>query len=161
MKTCYILIGVPASGKSTWSSNNFGNSVITASSDNNIECVAQSYGFTYSETFKDLIAFATKVFERDLQYAIDYNENIVIDRTNVSPKVRKRFIDMFKKSDYKVIAVYFPTPKIDEWERRLKSRPGKFIPQDVLNSMATNLVEPGLHEGFDEIIQGELHEKST
>ena len=152
MSKCYILIGVPASGKSTWTNTNDHLYDAIASSDATIEAVAESYGFTYSETFKDLISFAQKVFERDLQSAIDLGDNIIIDRTNLTPKVRKKFIDQFKKAGYEVIAVFFETPDVVEWDRRLRSREGKFIPQDVLNSMANNLTYPSLDEGFDKII---------
>ena len=156
MKNCYILIGVPASGKSTWVNNNVNLYEAIASSDNTIETVAEEYGFTYSETFNNLIKFATMVFERDLEVAIELEKNIVIDRTNLTPKVRKRFIDMFKKAGYTVIAVVFETPEADEWKRRLDSRPGKFIPQTVLDSMSKNFVYPNVDEGFDYVIKGDL-----
>ncbi len=154
MANCYILIGVPASGKSTWVDNNQHLYDAIASSDDTIEIVASEYGFTYSETFKKLIDFASMVFERDLKSAIDLNENIVIDRTNVSSKARKRFIDMFKKAGYTVTAVVFETPNAEEWKRRLDSRPDKFIPEDVLTSMSKNFVYPNVDEGFDYVIKG-------
>lgn len=154
IKFCYILVGVPASGKSTWTAENYFCYDTLASSDAIIDQVSEEYGFTYSETFKELIGFAQKVFERDLQTAIDLEENVVIDRTNLTPKVRKKFIDQFKKAGYNVVAVFFETPGAVEWDRRLRSRKGKFIPQDVLNSMAHNLTYPSLEEGFDKITDG-------
>ena len=161
MKTCYILIGVPASGKSTWLSEEGVDAEVLASSDNTIEVVAARYGMTYSQGFKTLIDFAQLVFENDLKTAIKDNLNIVIDRTNLTPKVRKRFIDMFKKAGYKITAIYFETPQQAEWDRRIKSRPGKEIPDYVLKSMSLNFTIPSLEEGFDEIIAGELHEEFT
>ena len=152
MSICYLLIGVPASGKSTWIKNNIGLFDSIASSDDTIEQVAEEYGFTYNESFSKLIDFATMVLNKDLKVAIQNQHRIAIDRTNVSSKKRKHFIDMFKRAGYKVVAVYFPTPPKEEWERRLSDRSGKTIPQNVLNSMANNLVPPSLEEGFDEII---------
>lgn len=156
MANCYILVGVPGSGKSTYLKAKVIEVATVASSDNTIETVAEEYGFTYSEAFKDLIGFATKVFERDLETAIDLNEDIAIDRTNLTPKVRKRFIDMFKKAGYTVTAVVFETPEADEWKRRLDSRSGKFIPQTVLDSMSVNFVYPNMYEGFDYVVKGNL-----
>lgn len=156
MPNCYILVGVPGSGKSTYLKANIIDVETVASSDNTIETIAEEYGFTYSEAFKDLIGFATKVFEDDLGLAIDNDDDIAIDRTNLTPKVRKRFIDMFKKAGYTVTAVVFETPDEEEWKLRLNSRPGKHIPQDVLNSMVKNFVYPTLDEGFDFIVEGKL-----
>lgn len=154
MLTCYILIGVPGSGKSTWvKSKNKIDDFIIASSDDVIEKVSNKYGFTYSETFKDLIKFAQKVFEHNIQSAINLNKNIIIDRTNLNPKTRKKFIDLFKNTNrYKIVGVFFETPNLAEWNKRLNSRKGKFISQSILNSMVDNLVCPSLDEGFDEII---------
>lgn len=153
MKKCYILIGVPASGKSTWIESRL-DKFNVLSSDNVIETVAHQFGFTYSEVFNELIKFSTKVFESDILKNIEIGADVAIDRTNLSPKVRKRFIDQFKKAGYEVTAVFFETPGVVEWDRRLRSRQGKFIPQDVLNSMANNLTYPSLDEGFDKIIDG-------
>jgi len=42
-------------------------------------------------------------------------------------------------------------PEPDELKRRLASRPGKVIPDDVVQQMIDNWEEPTLEEGFKEI----------
>lgn len=150
VKNAYILIGVPASGKSTW---RFGKSLThdIISTDDIIEEIAMDYGFTYNEAFNSLIKFAEKVMWSEFDYSIAADNDIIIDRTNLT-KARSRFIEPLKKAGYKVTAVVFPIPEKDEWERRLNSRTGKSIPKDVIENMVKSFQFPELYEGFDEII---------
>ena len=53
--------------------------------------------------------------------------------------------------DYEAIAIVFPTPDDTELRRRLKSRPGKVIPQRVIYQMKEHWQDPTLEEGFSEI----------
>jgi hypothetical protein len=148
-KTCYILVGMPASGKSTWiRSNNYS---CVLSTDNVIEEVASQFGFTYNEVFKDLINFAEKVMWLDACDAIQEYRTVYVDRTNLTAKSRKRFIDFFKQDGYTVEAIVFPMPDETEWRRRLDSRQGKTIPENVLNGMRNSYEMPLPSEGFDKI----------
>jgi len=53
--------------------------------------------------------------------------------------------------DYEHIAVVFQTPDEEEHQRRLKTRPGKVIPEAVLWDMVWNFEMPTYEEGFSEI----------
>lgn len=147
MKQAYILIGLPGTGKSTWCYDNADGEVI--SSDNVIEHVAEEYGMTYNEAFSYIIDFADMIAKRHFNNAVKYQSNIVIDRTNLSKKSRRRFIEPLKKAGYTIHAVSFPIPS--DWEKRLTQRPGKTIPVNILDSMRKVYEEPSLDEGFDSI----------
>lgn len=152
MPVCKILIGVPASGKSTWlmSPEDPGGTIL--SSDNIIDEIAYEYGMTYNEAFSTLVMFADVVLDR---YALELavaGEDVIIDRTNVSKKARRRWIEHFSKYGYTFEAYFFPTPDAVEHNRRLNSRPGKNIPPDVINSMIGNLEFPTKEEGFSKIV---------
>jgi predicted kinase len=160
-KVCYILIGMPGVGKSTWlkSQDRSENSWVL-STDDVIETVAYRFGFTYNDAFKDLINFAEKVMWQNAHYAAastpwHYQDSpmIYVDRTNLSVKSRKKFIDFFKPHGYTFKAVVFPTPDETEWRRRLNSREGKTIPEHILKSMKDSYQLPTLDEGFEEIIE--------
>lgn len=152
MPKCYILIGVPGSGKSTWiKKQNIGPFAYIASTDRIIEDVADIYCMTYNEAFKDLIKFAEKVMWSEIESSAKDGYTIYIDRTNMSEKSRKKFIDFLKPYGYTFEAVNFETPEDEEWERRLASRPGKTIPKYVLESMADNYEMPLMSEGFQKI----------
>ena len=152
MPKCIMLVGVPGSGKSTWLQNQeWVDDTYVASTDNIIESVADEYGLTYDEAFKDLVGFADKVMWRELEMTADDGDLIYVDRTNMSIKSRKRFFDLLKPFGYEFEAVVFPLPEKDEWNRRLRSRPGKTIPEHVLTSMISSFQMPTVDEGFSAV----------
>ena len=150
MPKCTILVGVPASGKSTWLQEHMPMANVM-STDIVIENVAKSYGMTYNEGFKDLIGFADKVMWRHITLAHMRQEDYVIDRTNLTAKSRAKFIQKLKLHRYEIECVVFPTPEPEEWKRRLDSRPGKAIPQEVLDRMVDSYEMPLMNEGFTKI----------
>lgn len=158
-----MLVGVPASGKSTWVQGKSHDKLISAkefemasihSTDQIIEDIGFQYGMTYNEAF-DCIKFAEKVFFHRLQKSAAIGHDIIVDRTNLSVKSRKRILDIVDQvGDYKKIAVVFDTPNSEEHDRRLASRAGKTIPRHVIDSMKTSMTPPTKEEGFDEIVTG-------
>jgi predicted kinase len=158
MPTLTILIGVPGSGKTTYLSDK--KNVFVASSDNYIEHFARHYYMTYDEVFATYSKRASRLFHQDVERGFDSGFDFVIDRTNLTKKVRKNFINKAKQYGYDVEAVFFYTPDEEEHECRLNSRPGKIIPKHVIDSMKENLEEPRYDEGFDRIIiDGKLLEE--
>ena len=149
-KYCDILVGVTAVGKSAWAQANYVNSEVILSTDLIIEDIAKTYEFTYDQCFSDLIVFAEKVMWNDAKFALDTGEHVVIDRTNLSITSRKKFIDFFKDHGYTFRAFVFNVP--EDWQQRLDSRPGKTIPQPVLNNMVNSFRVPTVEEGFAEVI---------
>ena len=158
MPECIMLVGVPASGKSTWLADSAKHEYyLIVSTDKIIEELADIYGLTYDQIFKDTINFAEKVMTTEMDKAIAYGDaDFVIDRTNLSVKSRKKFIDKLKLHRYEIECVVFPMPGSDElpseeWNRRLESRPGKNIPGYILSSMIEHYEPPTLAEGFSKI----------
>ena len=155
MPKCIRLVGVPASGKSHWARTK----IITyvASTDNIISEVASNYGMTYDEGFKELIGFADKVMWRTINACMMRQLDFTIDRTNLTVKSRKKFIDKLKLHRYEIECWVFPEvgsealPE-EEWKRRLSARRGKTIPQEVLDSMVSSYEIPLMSEGFSNII---------
>lgn len=147
---CYILIGLPASGKTTYVNNKF-ESIFEDfhyySSDQIIENIAIREGKTYDEVFNDSIQFADKMFWYELFLAKNNKSPSIIDRTNLSKKTRKKIIDLLKDT-HNFHAVVFKTPSDEEHKRRLNSRPGKTIPENVIENMKRTFEEPTLEEGF-------------
>jgi len=151
MPTLYMLIGVPASGKSTWLAKQDLSNASVLSTDNYIEAAAKTFGKTYNDVFKDEIKNATSNMDILLIDAIAMNDDIYWDQTNLTIKSRKGKL-MRIPDGYRKVAVVFPTPDKKEWERRLNSRPGKTIPKNILANMVNSLEMPDKSEGFDEIV---------
>lgn len=151
--TCYILVGVPGSGKSTWiNKQNFDWSrTVVASTDNYVDAEAKRLGKTYSEIFKEVMPTAVEHMAETVRVAVRSNLDIVWDQTSTTVESRAKKFRMLP-ANYEVIAVVFKTPDKAELARRLASRPGKEIPKYVIESMRANWQEPTKAEGFGSII---------
>jgi hypothetical protein len=148
----YVLVGVPASGKSTWAkSQEWFDDCAYVSTDKYVEEWAKTVGKTYSEVFEEYMPVAVAKMAGAVNGARDAGKDIIWDQTSTSIASRAKKFRMLP--DYYKIAVVFKTPEKEELARRLASRPGKVIPQNVVEQMAFDLsVEPPtVEEGFDEI----------
>ena len=150
MPKCYQLVGVPASGKSTWMDNqDWALTCARVSTDKWVEIYAKEVGRTYSEVFADFMPTAVDLMAKEVVVAREMNRDIIWDQTSTTVKSRAKKFAMLP--DYEHIAVVFKTPEHTELMRRLMSRPGKEIPDHVIASMIASWEEPTLEEGFSQI----------
>jgi len=150
MPKCYQLIGVPASGKSTWVANQlWARDCVYVSTDHYVEKFARRMGMTYSQVFDQVMKRAIRLMMRRVVKAHENGKDVIWDQTNTTIASRARkFRSLY---DYEHIAVVFPTPDRDELDVRLAGRPGKHIPKRVVDSMIAGWEEPTEEEGFVEI----------
>ena len=125
-----LLIGIPASGKSTFASMHIPASYQSISLD-----ILQSRA-------KEAKAFMDAIASR---------RNIVIDNTNISRAERQRFIEPAKAAGYEVIGYYFKSVINDCLERNAKRLGRARIPDVGVVSRAKELETPAFEEGFDEL----------
>jgi predicted kinase len=150
MARCYQLVGVPASGKSTWIKNqDWTTECVVVSTDEFVEDYAKEVGSTYSEVFDDYMPTAVMLMAEKVVRAREQGKDIIWDQTSLTEKSRIRKFNMLP--DYEHIAVVFKTPEPEELARRLASRPGKNIPDGVMKSMIRGFQMPSEEEGFKEI----------
>jgi len=150
----YILVGVPGAGKSTWVKNQNLNKdhTVFVSTDNHVEEYAEKMGKTYNAVFHEYMPIAVKLMTSDVVRAVQNRFDIVWDQTSTSIATRRKKFNMIPSKHYEMIAVVFRTPARDELNRRLASRPGKSIPEYVIENMIGSWQEPTIKEGFDVII---------
>lgn len=157
MPTCYVMIGLPASGKSTRvdAMCAMDPDVYVYSTDNVLERIATQLDKTYDDVFENHIKSAKAEADIFLAEAIKNGLGIIWDQTNLGAKKRKNVIEKMKRAGYEVNAVSFDVPKTEEeildWNLRLHNRKGKTIPENILQNMIKSYAEPSLDEGFDEI----------
>jgi predicted kinase len=150
MPKCYQLIGVPGAGKSTWIKDQIWALGLTiVNTDSFVEAYAKEQGKTYSEVFKDYMPTAVDLMAEQVIRARELGHSIIWDQTSTTIASRTRKFNMLP--DYEHIAVVFRTPERAELDRRLASRPGKVIPQYVVDQMIDGWQEPTEDEGFTEI----------
>jgi predicted kinase len=150
MSKCYQLIGVPASGKSTWAeAQDWAHLCAHISTDKWVEIFAKEIGSTYSQVFTDFMPTAVELMAKEVVVARDMGRDIIWDQTSTTVKSRTKKFAMLP--DYYHIAVVFKIPEHKELYRRLLSRPGKDIPDHVIASMIANFEMPTEEEGFKEI----------
>ena len=145
-----MLVGVPGSGKSTWVNNQeWAKDCVYISTDALVEAEAVRQDKTYNDIFKDYMPTAVKLMSDQVVEARDHGKDIIWDQTSTTVNSRKKKFNMLR--NYDVIAVVFKTPEPEELSKRLANRPGKHIPDHVIDQMISGWEDPTQDEGFMEI----------
>jgi predicted kinase len=155
---CYVLIGPPGSGKSTWLAAHLAAATVPTEiigTDYIIDTIAKKLKATYTDVFRAWDGPAIKLeMQNRFEAAVKNKHDIVIDRTNTTAKVRRGFLSRLpKKSHYRKVAVVFDTP-VDVLYARLEAREietGKHIPRSVVDQFIAGLELPQPQE-FDQVI---------
>lgn len=125
-----ILVGIQASGKSTF--------------------YQQRFFDTHVRISRDLLG--TRSRERMLlQACLESRQPFVVDNTNVLAEERARYVTAAKAAGYRVVCYYFRTETRAAIARN-KLRQGKaVVPIPGILGTYKKLEEPRMEEGFDEI----------
>lgn len=149
MPTCYMFIGLPGTGKSTYLGQFYEEeqNPVIISSDYFIERFARLCGMTYNEAFPIVMArgIANKFIRKRIKKAISEGRDVLWDQTNLTAKTRKA--RMAQLPGYTFEALVFEKPAQEVWEKNL-DRPGKFIPSHILLQMEYSYQAPTKDEGF-------------
>ena len=154
-----MLIGAPGSGKSTWTDNFISSSDedwVVLSTDKHIEDWADARGLSYAEAF----VHPKFSFKKDaqskvnigLRQALNKNQNIIWDQTNMTVNSRKKKLRQIP-DNYETAAVAFDIDR-DELTRRNEKRKGetgKTVPLKVIDDMIASYQAPSKSEGFDTV----------
>ena len=145
-----MLVGIQGSGKTTYSR--------ILSQKENIPIVSTDGIRDEDPTIEGDDVF-TLAYDRVAQH-LNEGKGVIFDATNITPQVRKRFLDNLVKrgidlSKYEIYVHYF-VPNTELCVERVNRRntiPGeRLLPIEVVYSYAKNIVKPTLEEGFTKII---------
>lgn len=137
MKTMVIMIGIQASGKSTFAKRKLSNYTRI-----NLD--------TLNTRNKELMEF---------ERALEAGENIVIDNTNPKASDRERYIPRAKEHGYKVVC-YFMQSRVKDCVERNENRVGKAkVNTKAIAATSNKLEMPEYAEGFDEIYYVRISDK--
>jgi predicted kinase len=147
MASVHMLIGIPGSGKTTYGKKlqeQYGYQIISTDMVRNT--------FPHIEE-KDVFSKVYQLCAEHLRNNID----IIYDATNITPAVRKRFIDNMKSYgvNYDLIGYFFsidPEICVQRVVQRNLNPEERYLPPEVPLSYGKNIVPPLLEEGFKMII---------
>lgn len=157
-----ILVGLPGAGKSFFKNDLvryykevLGINPTVISSDDLIEKWASEKGTTYNAIFQENIKAATSMSNHMLRASIEFEEHVIIDKTNLTVGSRSRYFQMLhpRRSVYSVVGLNVSCNKIERFIRLAKRLgfAGKSIPHAVLEKMEESFQVPTPAEGFDAI----------
>ena len=145
MNKLYMMIGLPASGKSTIAEEiSKSEGAIIVSSD---EIRKELLGDINDQTKNELI-FET--VEDRIKFYLANKQDVIFDATNINYKKRKAFLQRMKNSKcFKAIAILVATPYEECLIRNAKRE--RKVPEEVIKRMYYSFYIPQYYEGFDEI----------
>ena len=123
-----ILIGVQASGKTTFCTERFPSHVRIS---------------------QDVLKTRHIVRDR-IKACLDAQQPLVVDNTNVLRAQRLEIISAAKAAHFRVIGYYFPCERGEAIRRNLKRTHGR-VPPAAVAATHKRLEVPALSEGFDEL----------
>lgn len=144
MNKFIMMVGLPASGKSTYAQyiSKTENAVIHSSDSLREELFEDvNENSRNDELFKELHSRIKKDLSEGL--------NVIYDATNISYKRRKAFLDELKKIDCEKICYLMATPYEKCLEQNQKR--DRIVPEHIIKRMYLNFDVPAGFEGWDHI----------
>ncbi|OYW09353.1 MAG: hypothetical protein B7X34_06930 [Acidobacteriia bacterium 12-62-4] len=137
----YVLVGLPASGKSTWLAER---GVAALSSD------AMRLLLRDNESDQTIHGVVFALLRRLLRMRLELGAAAsYIDATNLTRKDRRQWIRIADLYGAECVAVYFDVPLAVCLERNAARR--RVVPVEAMERLAMRLVPPELREGFSSI----------
>jgi predicted kinase len=138
---CVILIGLPASGKSTF--------------------FRERFAATHDHVSKDLLRNNRQPQRRQDQLiaaSLASGRSVVVDNTNPSAAVRAPIIALARKHGAEVVGYFFATEAGDAL-RRNRARDGRErVPDVAIFTARKRLEPPTMTEGFDRLFSVRMNE---
>ena len=156
-----VLSGIPGTGKSVLRSKLEKTipNVFVYSTDDIVSQWAVERNSTYSQIWAESIQEATQLAENLFTEALKQGKNIIIDRTNLSPKARRKYLARLSPKDWTFNCVQILKPETESEMNALKSRltkrsesEGKVITDELLQDFLKQFVEVTDEEPFNDFM---------
>lgn len=142
-----VLVGPPASGKSTWAAENFAPTQVLGSDE--LRAVVGEHELDLAATDD-----AFEIMDRVLAMRMARELTTVLDTTGLDPARRRQYLDVARRFDVTAVAVRFTTSAA-ECKRRNRARSNP-VPVKALDSMIKLARGVDLEvEGWDDVLEPE------
>lgn len=152
-----LLIGMIASGKSTWARQRAGQGWLVVNDDAIVTMLHGGDYHGYNQKYK---ALYKAVEDTILHTAVAMGKDVVIDRTNLSPASRRRWLSLGASLGVPVRGVVFQMETPEVHARRRADADGRGYSYEYWLRVARHHLAhhgpPTLDEGFAEIVAGTL-----
>lgn len=144
MNKLFMMIGLPASGKSTLAEQISKSEDAEIVSSDNIR--KELYG---DENIQGDNNKVFRIVQERIINGLKNNKNMIYDATNISYKTRMAFLQRIRKLEVEKIAIMVATP----YEQCLirNSQRERQVPEEVIKRMYFNFYVPQYFEGWDDI----------
>jgi predicted kinase len=143
MAECVILIGLPASGKTTF--------------------YRERFAETHSHVSKDLLRNNRQSDRRQEELVVESlakGHSIVVDNTNATVEVRAPLIVLARTHGATVVGYYFATEAADALRRNRTRQGRERVPDVAIFAIRKRLEPPSPGEGFDRLFSVVLDEET-
>jgi predicted kinase len=138
---CVILIGLPASGKTTF--------------------YRERFAETHSHVSKDLLRNNRRSDRRQeelIAESLAKGRSVVVDNTNATVEVRAPLMALARTHGATVVGYYFATEAADALRRNRTRQGRERVPDVAIFAIRKRLEPPSLGEGFDRLFSVTLDE---
>ena len=129
-----VLVGIPASGKSTF--------------------FRERYGATHEHVSKDLIKSSRDRSDKHARLfdeALVAGRSVVVDSTNPTAEDRAAIVEIARHDEARAVAYYFDTAVSDALRRNVRRAGRARVPDIAVHVVADRMCRPRHDEGFDEL----------
>lgn len=144
MSVFYMMVGLPASGKSTVANSLKGGVIVRSSDEIRDKLLGNINDMSSNSEVFDILHSLVK---SDLYSGKD----VVYDATNIYPKYRKEFLQSLHLLNCKKVCIFMNIPFYDCWKRN--SQRDRVVPFEAMDRMRERLIPPTMAEGWDEIFE--------
>lgn len=155
MKTCYFLIGLPGSGKTTFANQT---GLDRVSTNDVVEELSEKRNELFRDNFESKFLIAKRKAKNEKKRFVAEGKDFVWDQTNVFSTKIEGSLQYLKSRDYTVYAIFFNRPLnevMSENEKRIVSgrdTPNKTL-QEMIEQYKSLTPEKLASFGFDVVVE--------
>lgn len=145
MSKIFVTVGLPASGKSTWSETHKDELNAVVHSSDNVR--AELLSDVNDQTQNDKVF---RILHQRIKDDLKIGKNVIYDATNLSRKNRVHFIkNELKNIPCEKVCILFACPYELALARNFAR--DRQVPEEVICKMVKNFTTPTVYEGFDDV----------